>query len=234
MKADTGFSGAGRGRLFVWIAFLAMLVVGASLLNGREAEGVPVATGEDNIDRPLGQPSGIVVTPPAHNYLDVTVGNSVSQVFSIRNAGSTSAGRTGLMAPGDLEITSVTLGGTDPGEFSIDGFSGPAPPFTLRPGATNDLTLSFSPTSAGIKTGSMTITSNDPNTTSRLPAAVEPNAILPPVIVPLGGNGVAAAPAPAAPVEIPTLSGSGIVLLGLVLLVAGVMMLRRSAWRAEG
>ena len=123
------------------------------------------------------------------------------------------AGAISPQAPGDLEVTSITLGGSDPGEFSIDGFSGPAPPFTLVPGASNQVTVSFNPTSAGVKTADLIITSNDP-------VAVKPAGPGTQLLVPLQGMAV--------PVDgIPTLSNKGILFLALLLLGMGAMLVRR-------
>jgi hypothetical protein len=81
----------------------------------------------------------------------VAVGSSSSaQTVTVTNDGCSS-----------LTIGSITLGGTNAGEFAIqnDNVSGQ----TLAPGASATVQVVFSPTSAGAKTATLSIPSNDPD-----------------------------------------------------------------------
>jgi len=91
----------------------------------------------------------IAVTPTAHDYGNVFEGSSASQTFVVDN--------TGLA---DLNVSTTSLAGADAGEFSID--SGGAP-FTLTPGSTRDVVVSFNPTSTGLKTATLSFASDDPD-----------------------------------------------------------------------
>ena len=113
---------------------------------------------------PFDQPEDpdISIDPTSNDYGDVTVGLSASQTFTVSNDGS-----------GDLEITSTTITGTDAADFSIDSGGGAV---TLAAGASQDIVVSFSPSSAGAKTGSLTINSNDPDE-NPLEAALDGNGV---------------------------------------------------------
>jgi len=104
----------------------------------------------------------IAVNPTSHNYGDVLVGSSASQTFVVSNEGSA-----------NLVVSATALTGADPGEFSITGGGAP---FTLAPGATQDMVVSFNPTSTGAKSATLSIESNDPDEN--------------PFEVPLTGNGI--------------------------------------------
>jgi len=91
----------------------------------------------------------IAVDPATKAYGNVLVGSSASQTFEVSNEGND-----------DLNVTSTTLIGTDPGQFSIDNGGGA---FTLAPGETRNIDVSFNPTSVGLKTVTLRIASNDPD-----------------------------------------------------------------------
>jgi len=91
----------------------------------------------------------VAVTPLSHDYGDVYVGSSASHGFTIRNDGSA-----------DLAVTSVSLAGADAGEFTIDAGGGSA---TLAPGATRNVTVSFRPGSAGVRSALLRVASDDPD-----------------------------------------------------------------------
>ncbi len=148
----------------------------------------------------------IGVTPRPHDFGAVIVQSSATQTFTISNVGSAV-----------LMVTAVTLVGPDAGEFSIDGFSGPAPPFSLSPGETNQVTVSFNPTSVGPKTASLQITSNDPDGLLLKGRSTAANAAL-------KGQGVLRT---ASPEEIPTLSGLGLLVMVLGVLLLGALLLLR-------
>jgi len=98
----------------------------------------------------LGDPD-ITVTPTSLDFGSVAVGSSrPAQTVTVRNHGCSS-----------LTIGTITLGGTNAGEFATqnDNCSGQS----LAPGASATLQVVFNPTSAGAKTATLSIPSNDPD-----------------------------------------------------------------------
>lgn len=91
----------------------------------------------------------IAVAPAALNFGQVTVGESASATLAVSNEGSI-----------DLSVEVTTLAGQNANEFEIT--SGAAP-FTLPPGGQQNVTVSFNPTSAGAKSASLKISSDDPD-----------------------------------------------------------------------
>ncbi|MDI6791952.1 MAG: PQQ-binding-like beta-propeller repeat protein, partial [bacterium] len=94
----------------------------------------------------------ISVSPASHNFGSVNIGNSSDpQTFTISNTGDA-----------DLVIGTITLTGTDASAFSIqnNNYSGQ----TLAPSATCPVDVVFSPVSAGLKSASLFIASNNPDT----------------------------------------------------------------------
>ncbi len=104
----------------------------------------------------------ITVTPANHNFGDVVVNSSASQIFEVKNTGTA-----------DLTVNSVSLLGNNAAEFNIDNGGGS---FTLAPNAARDVTVSFNPLTPGAKSGTLRFDSNDPNEN--------------PLDVPLSGNAV--------------------------------------------
>ena len=81
------------------------------------------------------------------------------------NLGSTTVGST---TNGSLSITNsgganliISLISMSPGPFGVSGITTPG---TIAPGGSATMNVSFTPTTAGNDSGSITITSNDPNT----------------------------------------------------------------------
>jgi hypothetical protein len=101
--------------------------------------------------RPGGAPPespSIAVTPASHDYGSLVAGaDSAGQVFEIRNEGYQG-----------LSVTSTNLTGASAAEFAI--VSGGAP-FTVAPGATHEVTVTFAPASVGTKAATLAIASND-------------------------------------------------------------------------
>ena len=96
----------------------------------------------------------ISVAPTSHNYGNVGVGTSVTRSFTVSNTGT-----------GNLVVGASTLTGADAAVFAIvTGQSG----FTLAPGASGLIEVSFSPSTQGPKTATLNIPSNDPNETPLL------------------------------------------------------------------
>ena len=91
----------------------------------------------------------ITVSPTSHGYGTVTLGQSASQAFNVRNDGTT-----------DLSVTSTSLGGANPGDFDTSSGGGN---FVLSPGASRDVIVSFSPISVGARSALLEIASNDPD-----------------------------------------------------------------------
>ena len=94
-------------------------------------------------------PPDIAVAPSSYDYGDVQTGGGSSKTFVISNDGT-----------GDLNISAVSLTGTDPGEFSIVSGGGSA---TVTPGATHDVVVDFIPTATGAKSATLQISSDDPD-----------------------------------------------------------------------
>ena len=90
----------------------------------------------------------IDVTPPSHDYGDVEVGHSKSKVFQVTNEGNA-----------DLHVESTILTGGDKDEFSIVGGGA----FTVAPGASHPITVSFIPVTTGGKHAILEISSDDPD-----------------------------------------------------------------------
>jgi hypothetical protein len=91
----------------------------------------------------------IDVQPSSWNYGTVSVGNTADKDFVVRNTGT---------AP--LNVSAVSLTGTNAGEFSIQSGGGS---FTLAPSGTRTVTVRFAPASAGNKAATLRFTSDDPN-----------------------------------------------------------------------
>ncbi|MBI1987522.1 MAG: choice-of-anchor D domain-containing protein, partial [Nitrospinae bacterium] len=92
----------------------------------------------------------IAVEPVALDFGDVEVGASKDLRLTVSNPGAK-----------ELIVSSLQFGGANGSEFSLVGAV--ALPLTLAPGASQLLTVRFSPRAAGAKSGTLTLTSNDPN-----------------------------------------------------------------------
>ena len=107
-----------------------------------------------------GAQSSLSITPSAFNFGSVVDGQTKSQTFTVSNTGAAS-----------VTIAQISVNGAG---YTVSGLSTPA---TIAGGATVTFTALFAPTTAGVLTGSVTVTSNAPNS---------PNAVS------LTGTGVAA------------------------------------------
>jgi len=115
----------------------------------------------------------ISVSPTSKNFGNVTVGSSSSpQTFTVSNVGTA-----------NLVIGTVTLTGTNAGEFSKQNDNCSVQ--TITPSASATLQVVFSPTSTGAKSATLSIPSNDPDEAT--------------VTVSLSGTGVSVTPPPPAP-----------------------------------
>lgn len=85
------------------------------------------------------------------DFGDVDVNtNSSTTTIRVENAGTS-----------DLSIDAVSLGGSTPGQFSIQSGSIPGPDIVLAPGATSEWTVRCEPTSQGNKSATFRIDSDD-------------------------------------------------------------------------
>jgi ASPM-SPD-2-Hydin domain-containing protein/HYDIN/CFA65/VesB family protein/centrosomal CEP192-like protein len=107
-----------------------------------------------------GVQAGLSVTPSSASFGSVVTGSSNSQTIQLKNSGTAS-----------LTVSQVAATGSG---FSVSGVS---VPLTLASGASSTFNVQYAPTAAGAVNGSVSITSNAPNS----PAAVS-----------LSGTGVAA------------------------------------------
>jgi len=92
----------------------------------------------------------ISVTPLSYDFGNVEVKKSKTASFKVKNNGKT-----------DLLI-STSITGTDVSMFTITSGGGVSK--TIKPGKTLTIKVSFKPTSAGSKSSTLEITSNDPDT----------------------------------------------------------------------
>jgi len=105
----------------------------------------------------------LAAAPSSVEFGSVTVGSSASQTVSLKNLG----------ASGDPTISISGASATGMFSASLTGSS------SLAPGATSSLQVTFSPTSTGPKTGSVTVTHSGTNS---------------PLTIPVSGEGVTSTP----------------------------------------
>jgi len=90
-----------------------------------------------------GAGAGYLSIPASLNFGNVSVGSSQSQALTLSNTGGSS-----------LTISSANVTGSG---FAV---SGPALPYSLAPGASANLSITFSPTTSGTDSASLAIASN--------------------------------------------------------------------------
>ncbi|HTP70383.1 MAG TPA: choice-of-anchor D domain-containing protein [Dongiaceae bacterium] len=108
-----------------------------------------------------GAQAGLSVSPSTFNFGSVVDGQTKSQSFTVTNTGTAS-----------LTVGQISVNGAP---YSVSGLNTPA---TIAAGASTTFSVLFAPTTAGSLAGSVSISSNAPNS---------PNAVV------LAGTGVAAA-----------------------------------------
>ena len=91
----------------------------------------------------------ISVTPTAYDFGNVQVKRSKTAFFRVKNNGKA-----------DLVVT-MSIIGTDGSMFTAKGGSGSK---TIKPGKTLSIIVTFKPTSTGLKSSTLRIASNDPDT----------------------------------------------------------------------
>ena len=105
-----------------------------------------VSSGAPNI------PSKIILVYPDNSwdYQNVTVGSANEKTFLVQNTGST-----------QLTISNLFISGADADQFEITNPTGTN--FSLPSGGMQQVTISFKPSSAGLKNAFLTITNNSDN-----------------------------------------------------------------------
>lgn len=97
------------------------------------------------------QTAGLLVTPSAATFGNVTVGTTNTQTIKLTNSGAA-----------NLSISQATVSAKS---FVVNGL---ALPLTLTPGQSTTFNVAFSPASAGAVTGSVSLVSNAPNSPSTI------------------------------------------------------------------
>ncbi|HNQ43428.1 MAG TPA: choice-of-anchor D domain-containing protein, partial [Candidatus Cloacimonadota bacterium] len=103
-------------------------------------ESVPAGPVEATIAGPA-----FSITPTAHNFGSVVIGQTASQTFTVTNTGY-----------GNLIINSITIAGST--MMTLSGL--PTLPVTLANGATFTFNAAFAPTAAGVQSATITLVSN--------------------------------------------------------------------------
>ena len=103
----------------------------------------------------------ITLTPASHDFGGLIINNTTSNTFEVRNDGSA-----------DLNVSGISLIGTDASEFSITDDS----PFTLAPAETRNIEVNFNPIAVGAKSATLQII-NDDSDENPLDIALSGNAL---------------------------------------------------------
>ena len=106
-----------------------------------------------------GAQSHLQITPASLSFGNVSLGFTSKLTLSLANTGTAPVSRIALSATGDYAVTT------------------PCSTTTLAPGASCAISVTFTPTATGIRTGTLAIASSDPNS---------------PLAVPLTGTGIQA------------------------------------------
>ncbi|SJZ48376.1 hypothetical protein SAMN02745119_00712 [Trichlorobacter thiogenes] len=100
-------------------------------------------------------PTAAAASPASNDYGTVTNGQTSSNAtFTLSNHSS---------ATSPLQINSRTISGTNANQFILSNGSCGTTPFTLAPGGSCTLQVSFKPTTTGLKNATLAITSTDVN-----------------------------------------------------------------------
>ena len=102
-----------------------------------------------NLQAPAPGVPDISVFPDSHDFGSVTISNTSTQTFTVSNTGT-----------GDLMIGSVSIDGTDVSQFFFNGDNCSGK--TISPSSSCTVQITFSPTSVGLKSATLSIPSNDP------------------------------------------------------------------------
>ena len=127
--------------------------------NDPDENPLDVALSGNGVSQPV---ADIAVSPSSKNYGDIQIGSSSSETFIVTNDGTA-----------NLDVSSVSLAGTNSNQFSIVSGGGS---FSVAPGASHDVVVSFNPNTEDVKNATLQFASNDPDEN--------------PLDVALSGNGV--------------------------------------------
>lgn len=138
--------------------------------------GIPGLTGfDDPVDVALDASNGnlyvaelggydlVLLRPGAASGATGTASTSTSRVVLSSVTGTVSGTQdVGVRNDGDgnLTVSALSLAGADAGQFLLTGT--PTLPITLAPGASLTVQVALAPTSAGVKSASLAVVSNDP------------------------------------------------------------------------
>ena len=109
-------------------------------------------------------PHVVMLTGTGQSITQVSSQSVTNITYGVTNLGATSSSSFALynLGTGPIAIAAPTPGGANPGDFSIAGDSCPVSPATLGSGGSCTISVSFTPTAAGVRTASVTVTDNTP------------------------------------------------------------------------
>ena len=136
------------------VAMRALLVAGMALLAALQygCAGTVGQNTKTTSPPPTSAPQ-LTVTPTSVSFGSVSDGTTNTQPVQLKNTGNA-----------DLMITGLTVAGTG---FSDSGVA--TLPMTLAAGATTSFNVKFAPTTAAKDTGTLTVTSNSPDSPASIP-----------------------------------------------------------------
>ncbi len=124
---------------------------GYCLLRLRGWDHTKIASGTDAAPRQNASEPKVEITPAPADQSATAVKTSADQTFTIKNSGA-----------GPLVVGTIVLEGANKDQYEIKAGDDKASGQTIASGASKTLKLTFTPTSAGEKTVSLRIPSNDP------------------------------------------------------------------------
>lgn len=151
-----------------------------------------------------------VLNPISLAFGDVRVGTNVTKTVTVANTGS-----------GPITLTSLSLSGSGSSAFSL--VSPPLVPFTVEAGSSQTFTVTFSPTAEGVVSGTLSLTTNDPDWLNLAVAlsgtGVKPNLVVSPTSLAFGEQLVGSTSTP----QMVTVrnAGSGLVRITGIAVTAG-------------
>jgi hypothetical protein len=134
-----------RALFLVGLGLVAVWQYGCAGVVGQSAKSTPTP--------PTTATPQLSATPGNVSFGSVSDGTTNSQTVQLKNTGNA-----------DLMITHVTVSGTG---FSDSGVA--TMPITLAAGATTSFNVKFAPTAAAADAGTLTVTSNSPDSPARIP-----------------------------------------------------------------
>ncbi len=123
--------------------------VGLHALNGDQSAAPAMPVDVDYFE--VYELPSITVSPSSKAFSSVSTGeSSLPENFVISNAG-----------PGPLTISAIAKNGTDPAMFTINNGTCGTLPATISPNSSCTFSVTFTPTTDGLKTANIAVTSND-------------------------------------------------------------------------